>query len=262
MFPPHSSLDMSFDISNVLEQWDYQPGEIAVRKFIGRDGQEKIQLRVDLGILQMNARGRPDGKKPMGQPSLLEFYQLRLRQHAAARGGDAEGFALSPEDCTKLQLEALQYHHRSICFLQLSDHAGVKADTERNLAVFDLVNRHAASPELAWSLQQFRPQLLMMHTRALATPLLQANDFNGAIRRIEDGMESIREFYRELGRGDLVEDSHELISLEDWLEDVQEKRPLSKREQLERQLEQALDLEQYEKAAELRDKLRKLQTAE
>lgn len=252
---------MSFDISDVLDQWDYQPGDIAVRKFIGKDGREKIQLRVDLGILQMNAAGRPDGKKPMGHPSLLEFYQYRHKQYRDAHDGSDGGFRLSAEDCTKMQLEALQYHHRSICFLQLADHPAVKRDTDRNLAVFDFVNRFAESPELAWSLQQFRPQLLMMRTRAVATPLLQAKDFNGAIERIEDGLESIREFYRELGRADLLEESHEVLSLEDWLEDVQQKRPLSKRERLEQQLVQALEREDYEKAAQVRDKLRKLEAA-
>ena len=57
---------MNFDISHLLEHWDYQPGQVVVRKFVGKDGQEKIQLRVDLGILQMNAHGRPDGKRPLG----------------------------------------------------------------------------------------------------------------------------------------------------------------------------------------------------
>ena len=51
---------MNFDISHLLDQWDYQPGQVVVRKFVGKDGQEKIQLRVDLGLLQMNAEGRPE----------------------------------------------------------------------------------------------------------------------------------------------------------------------------------------------------------
>ena len=63
---------MNFDISHLLEQWEYQPGQVAVRKFKGRDGVDKIQLRVDLGLLQMNAQGRPDGKRPYGHESLLE----------------------------------------------------------------------------------------------------------------------------------------------------------------------------------------------
>jgi hypothetical protein len=51
--------NMSFDISGFLDQWDYQPNQVVVRKFIGNDGTEKIQLRVDLGLLQMNARAAP-----------------------------------------------------------------------------------------------------------------------------------------------------------------------------------------------------------
>ncbi|HVR35326.1 MAG TPA: hypothetical protein VMS21_05690, partial [Methylomirabilota bacterium] len=62
---------MSFDITHILEAWTYQAGQVIVRKFRGRDGGEKIQLRVDLGVLQMNAEGRPDGKKPFGHPTLL-----------------------------------------------------------------------------------------------------------------------------------------------------------------------------------------------
>jgi hypothetical protein len=252
---------MDFDISEILSQWDYEPGSVAVRKFVGKDGQEKVQLRVDLGILQMNAHGRPDGKKPMGHPSLLEFYRARLKQHRAAASGVEEGFGLTPEDCAKLQLEALQYHHRSICLLQLNDHVGVRRDTERNLAVFDFVNRYAASPDLSWPLQQFRPQLLMMHTRAVAAPLLQAKDFKGAIKRIEHGLESIREFFRSCDRVDMMEESHEVLSLQDWLQDVQQRRPRSKHERLEQQLAQALEQENYEKAAVLRDRLKKLDAA-
>jgi hypothetical protein len=249
---------MNFDISDVLEHWDYEPGGMGVRKFVGKDGQEKIQLRVDLGLLQMNAHGRPDGKRPMGCSSWLEHFQARLKQYRSAHDGSEDGFALSPEDCTKLQMEALQYHHRSICLLQLGEHPGVKRDTERNLVLFDFVSRFADSPDLAWSLQQFRPQLLMMHTRAVATPFLQAKDFGAAIQRIEHGLEAIREFYRENARGDMMEESHELLSLQDWLEDVQQHRPLPRRERLERQLSQALEREDYEKAAELRDKLKNL----
>ena len=46
---------MNNDITYLLESWDYQPGQVMVRRFKNKDGVEKIQLRVDLGILQMNA---------------------------------------------------------------------------------------------------------------------------------------------------------------------------------------------------------------
>src|ERR1051325_10542615 len=133
---------MNFDISNLLENWDYQPGQIIVRKFNGRDGQPKIQLRVDLGVLQMNAEGRPDGKKPMGHPSLFEYHEARLKKHMEEHGSD-DGFVLRAEDIAKLQLEALQFHHRYICLLELQDYDGVVRDTARNLSVFDFVSRYS-----------------------------------------------------------------------------------------------------------------------
>src|SRR3989440_13050280 len=168
---------MDFDISNHLEQWEYEPGQVVVRRFKARDGKEKLQLRVDLGLLQMNTEGRPDGKRPMGHTSLFEYYQAKLHKHLAANDGESEGFKLKPEDCAKLQLEALQYHHRYICLLQLEDHAGVIRDAERNLAVFDFVEKHSESEELAWALRQFQPQLLMILTRARGSQAIKADDY-------------------------------------------------------------------------------------
>ena len=249
---------MDFDISHLLENWDYKPGQVVVRKFKGRDGQEKLQLRVDLGLLQMNAEGRPDGKQPFGHASLYDYYQTKLYQYVAAHGGSDEGFHLQPDDCSKLQLEALQYHHRYICLLQLGDFNGVIRDAERNLAVFEFVGKHAGSDEVAWSLRQFQPQLLMILTRARAMQCLDVSDYNVAIEKVEQGIEEIRDFYRQHSRSDLIDQSGEIQSLESWLEELRANRPLSAREKLERALSDAVKREDYEKAARMRDALRNL----
>ena len=81
---------MNFDISNLLENWDYQAGPIIVRKFTGQRA-DKIQLRVDLGLLQMNADGRPDGKRPLGHASLSEYHQARLKKHMEENNGNDSG---------------------------------------------------------------------------------------------------------------------------------------------------------------------------
>ncbi len=253
---------MDFDISRILDEWDYQPGKVVVRKFKAKDGTEKIQLRVDLGLLQMNAEGRPDGKKPFGYLSLFEFYQSRLYKHLAAHNGSDEGFKLLPEDCAKLQLEALQFHHRYICLLQLEDYAGVIRDAERNLAVFEFVEKHAESEELSWALRQFQPQLVMILTRARGAQALGADDYQLAIRLVEEGLEQIRSFYRETGASEGAEQSGEIVSLEEWLEEIRSRRPLSKRERLERALHDAIKCEDYERAARVRDELRNLKSAE
>jgi hypothetical protein len=253
---------MDFDISSLLEQWDYQPGQVVVRKFKAKDGTEKIQLRVDLGLLQMNAEGRPDGKRPFGCPSLLEHHQARLHKYLAAHAGSDDGFKLGAEDCAKLQLEALQYHHRYICLLQLEDYPGVVRDAERNLAVFDFVAKHAESEELAWSLQQFRPQVQMILTRARGAQALAVQDHALAVQHIEAGLEQLRAFYHDHAQADNAEASAEVQSLETWLDEVRAKRPLSRREQLERALHEAVRCEDYEKAAKVRDVLKNLKPAE
>ena len=58
---------MSLDISDILEDWPFKPGEVNVRRIMGNDGREKLQMRIDLGILQMEISGRPDGKTPEGK---------------------------------------------------------------------------------------------------------------------------------------------------------------------------------------------------
>jgi protein-arginine kinase activator protein McsA len=253
---------MNFDISHLLEQWDFQPGTASVRKFTGKDGVEKIQLRLDLGILQMNTEGRPDGKHPLGHSSLFEHYQAKLYKHLAAHEGADTGFKLKAEDCAKLQFEALQYYQRHNCLWQLEDFAGVVRDTERNLSVCEFAQKHAESEELAWSLLQFKPQLLMMHTRAKANQTLQARDFANAIQQIKEGIERIREFYREHSRLEMIDQSGELNSLKLWLEEISKQRPLSQREKLEQALHDAVTNEDYEKAAQMRDALRNLKPTE
>jgi hypothetical protein len=253
---------MNFDISHLLENWDYQPGQVVVRRFIGKDGQEKIQLRVDLGLLQMNAQGRPDGKRPFGHATLFDFYLAKLEQHRMANEGSDESFVLKAEDCARLQLEAFQFHHRYICLLQLEDFAGALRDTSRNLKVFDFVEEYAESEDLAWTLQQFRPQVLMLHTRATASQYLQNEEFSAAIKEIESGIDRIREFYEQHSRQDLLSQCPEVVGLQHWLEEVDSKRPLTRREQLERDLHDAVKSEDYEKAAKVRDALKKLKPSD
>lgn len=250
---------MKFDISELLTGWDYQPGQVVARRFVGEDGTEKVQLRVDLGVLQMNAEGRPDGKRPMGHDSWYDFHLDRLVKHQEEHGND-DTFTLDAEGCGRLQQEAIQYHHRYICFFQLEDYRSVERDCDRNLAVFEFVAQYAKGEDLAWSLLQFVPQLLMMRTRARATGQLKRKKFTAACKTIDEGIEEIEEFFRDNEREDLLENSGELGSLRHWLGEIRSKRPLSALEKLQRQLDEAIQVEDYEKAAQVRDEMKKLQT--
>ena len=72
---------MSNDLSRILDDWKFQPDEVMVRIVPGDDGRSKIQLRVDLGILQMEMDGRPDGFRPEGFESWLDYYEHQQQLH-------------------------------------------------------------------------------------------------------------------------------------------------------------------------------------
>ena len=249
---------MSFDISHILDAWGYKPGEVMVRRFRGKDGVEKIQLRVDLGMLQMNAEGRPDGKRPSGHGSLLELFNLKLRRYRAENNDSDEGFALDAEDCSRLQLEILQYHHRYLCLLQLQDFEGASRDARHNLAVFELAERYAESDDLLWSLKQFQPHVLMVLARARASQALADGNYDLAISRVEEGLSRLRHFYQSFAQPEMQDSSGEIRSLEAWLDKIRSDRPLTSRELLEKALDEAVRKEDYERAAEMRDALRNL----
>ncbi len=254
---------MNLDISHLLSRWDYRPGEVMVRKIKGKDGRIKLQLRVDLGILQMETEGRPDGKKPNGFPTFYDFLLRRLDDHVAEHGSE-DTFQLTAEQCTRLHLEALQFHHRYICLLQLDEHDSVERDCMRNLAVFDFVARYAESPDLAWSLQQFRPQSILLLTRARATPFLKRKQTTKGISEIEAGIQMLEEFYQDMERPDLRDHSMEIESLQGWLSEIRtltpSRRRTSRRERLENLLSEAVRKEDYEEAARVRDQIRNLKS--
>ena len=56
----------NLDLNNLLDGWSHEPGQVKARKIVGNDGREKLQLRIDLGVIQMEMQGRPDGERPFG----------------------------------------------------------------------------------------------------------------------------------------------------------------------------------------------------
>jgi excinuclease UvrABC helicase subunit UvrB len=72
----------------------------------------------------------------------------------------------------------------------------------------------------------------------------------------------LERFYTENERLDLMEASPELGSLREWLGQVRNRRPLSEKEKLEKDLAEAIRMEDYERAAKVRDQIRKLQASE
>ncbi|MFM7809967.1 MAG: hypothetical protein ACKPEA_18870, partial [Planctomycetota bacterium] len=62
------------DLSPILQEWPWRPGRLDVRRVTGADGRALLQVRVELGVLQMHADGRPDGVAFLGAASVLEHF--------------------------------------------------------------------------------------------------------------------------------------------------------------------------------------------
>ncbi|HLW34467.1 MAG TPA: UvrB/UvrC motif-containing protein [Chthoniobacterales bacterium] len=249
---------MSLDLNTILKDWAHENRAIKVRKILGLDGRHKLQLRIDLGVLQMELSGRPDGARPHGCESLLTYHQLRAAR-AEAKG---ESYDLTAEQCAELQQEGIQYYHRYLSLFQINDFHGVVRDTQRNLELFDFVDAHTERDELSWTLQQFRPYVLMMNTRAKASIFLGQGKFPEAIAEISRGREAITEFFRKSSFPELAAKSSEIHFLDDWLKEISAKRPRSRLEIMQSEMETAVAKEYYERAAELRDQIAKLKAAE
>jgi hypothetical protein len=248
---------MNHDIGDLLRSWSFDQDEINARRIRANDGSEKLQIRIDMGILQLETQGRPDGQRPHDSESLLEHYRTLLEdeQREPLLEGEDEGFSLDEEACGELFQEAWQYYHRYLSLFQLEDYQGVIADTRHNLDIFYLVLEYADNDEIKWYCEQYYPHAVMMQARAQGMLALEDDDYPAALKHVRAGIESIEEFLAGWEGEEEEEEFPELSFLQDWYEELEQERPLSRREELERALKTAVEAENFEEAARLRDKL-------
>jgi len=120
---------MSLDLNNLIRDWAYEPQRVTAR-WIERDtGLPAVQLRMELGVFQMELSGRPDGELVHGAPTLLQHY---LALEKALPASDP-ALRLDEKACAALQQEAMQFYYRYIAYFALRDLDGVIRDTGHNL---------------------------------------------------------------------------------------------------------------------------------
>ncbi len=240
------------DLRTILEGWEFEPGKISCRKIIGRDGREKIQTRIDLGVLQLECSGRPDGFRPHGCESLLQYHEERLREHIELHGDD-EDFVLTPEECQALRHEAYLYYQRYLSLFVLEEYRGVERDTAHNLRMIDLCQRYAAAESDRAMLRAQRPYVLMMHIRGKVLHALARGQTDLALQLADEGLASLEALDACAGEQPATES--EISTLLALRREVLEKLPADSPARLRSELELAIAMEDYERAAELRDRL-------
>jgi hypothetical protein len=246
--------DFIKDISPVLKGWDYEAGAINVRKIPGLDGREKLQMRLDLGLLQMELTGRPDGYRPHGRESYLEYYEEQRREYEKENGASV-AFALSTDQCQELREEAVMYYHRYLSLFILGDFAAVIRDTARNLRVLDLCAEFASDEHDRFVLEQYRPYIIMMNTRATASLQFKDEMYQKALNTVTDGLDRIREFFIRFGQQEAFDKSNEVKILKRFARDIRRKLPVDPLDKLQTKLQRAVKREDYEEAAKLRDEI-------
>lgn len=247
---------MTDDLDPKIVDWPYRPGKISARKIIGDDGQPKIQMRVDLGLIQMEPTGRPDGHRPSDYESLLESHLDKLDGHKRDHGTDL-GFEISKAACRELREEGLMYYHRYLACFVLRDYDQVIRDTQRNLQVFDLCNKYAVKKADRMMLEPNRPYVLMMNTRAKAQLSAKQGKHSEAIKQIKAGLRAIRKIYDDLDQPEDFTDSYEARILRRLGRKMRKQLPTTPLQQLKKQLKRAIDEERFEEAAKLRDRIRR-----
>jgi hypothetical protein len=88
-------------IEQILKDWPYDPATVNVRVVGADDGRELIQMRIDMGLLQLEATGRPDGNRPSGYATYFDYLVNRAFQD--------EEFELREEECLEVDREFVQY---------------------------------------------------------------------------------------------------------------------------------------------------------
>ena len=230
------------DIAKILNTWPYEQGKLNARIVEAADGRSLIQIRIELGIIQMEMRGRPDGVGQYGFSSLLALIEDRKVPES-----------LDPDTCRRLREEGVQRSHRSAALFALGKWEAVIHDCDKNLELFDLCRDHAQEQMDAEALEQFRAAVIAMRARAGAEWAVEEGHPAKAIEAVNHGLKQLRE---SLGEG--WESSNEVQLLRGMKEVLVPQLPPSEKADLKERLLAAITAENYELAAILRDELRLL----
>jgi hypothetical protein len=235
------------DIDALLASWPFRPGEVNARLVKAAGGREVIQMRVDMGLLQMETEFRPDGERPGGAETYFDY----LVGEAIREGDD---FELNDEQCAQADREFIQFYHRRVCWLSLREYAKAAKDADHSLAFMDFVRAHSPDEEWTLSHEQYRPFVLFHRVQAAALAALEDDGPEKAISEINLGLDRFRELFEEYDAADQFADDELVQRLGEMRENVRSRYDVGLT--LDEQLVEAVRAENYERAAELRDQLR------
>ncbi len=255
------------DVSPILDSWALEPGTVTARRIVGTDGQEQIQLRIPMGLLQVYPDGRPDGIRPEEHESVL----AQLRDLA-----ESQGQTLNSEHWYELDREIMQFYHRRIALLSIAegerreggkeqkeqaavDYARVVRDADHNLEIMDFIKRHNQDTDFAEAHEQYRTFVMGHRTLGTAQYWLCRDEPEEALNALQAGMDRLRKAYDERSDAEVMRRDPTVSRLTRLMEQIRKDHSIA--QTLHEELSAAIQAEEFEKAAAVRDRIRQRMVA-
>jgi hypothetical protein len=247
------------DIDNILQQWPFDPQSVNVR-MLELAQRSVLQMRVDMGVLQMEIEGRPDGHKFDGLKTYFDFLKQKSQK-------DSDDLELDDDTCMEIDREFVQFYHRRVCWLQLKEFSKAVKDADHTLKLMDFCKTHSPDEQWTVSHEQYRPFVLYHRTQAAALSHLNAEDeaeeiitsdreaVETAIEEVNVGLTKLYDLFIEYDAEDQYEEDDLVMRLRELREGLRDKYDIGST--LNERLAKAVEDEDYELAAQLRDELSK-----
>ena len=134
---------------------------------------------------EYEVHGRPDGERPYGRESLLDFHLTSRRD---------EPVSLSDEEQSALRDESWQYYvRRNFAFL-LGDYLQAREDAEHNLGIWNLIDQSDAAEEAKWSYLKWWPWIERDRATAQALWDIEQGNAEHAATELYRTQRSIKQF--------------------------------------------------------------------
>jgi hypothetical protein len=237
-------------LDSLLGDWPFDSNRLNVREAEGADGRVVLHMRIDLGILQLEVDGRPDGEQPGGKETFLDHLLDRV-------SAEGEAFSLKDDDCRAIDREFVQYYHRRICWLRLQRYEMAAIDADHTLSLMDFCRANSSDEQWTMAHEQYRPFVLMHRTQAAAMAELESQGLDEAIAEVDDGLKRLQDFFVQFEMADHFDEDDIVEQLRQFRNALREQ--FDDTYQLRQALDAAIATEQYERAAELRDEIEKKQ---
>ncbi len=196
------------------DQFDVQPmtSRNRVRLFRTNDGRSMLQYQDSLSVVQVMLVGRPDGVRPGGRDTSLQFLSARFEPDSETPTGNP----ITPQEWMELDREFTQFQQRRKAAFNGATEAQNQGDVEsastlfrtasddaqHGLAIIAFARRRHPSQQLSAARQEVVPNLTAQKWIAQANRRFVMGNQQDALECIQKGIAEVTSLLRQNGETD------------------------------------------------------------